>query len=239
MTGNDALAAALPTVESQQDADLPKVRGWLVTHPARNADSQAQMKKHLNDDRFVGVALYPDPVTGSPITARDARDIIVAFRRYGKPLLVEATSAASMAEVVRMTEDMAGVKIVASGMGGEEWREAIDIAAKSLNLLLDVSGSLAPEKIEYAFAAFHGSRRLLFASGGPTTDPAAVMGLVNDADIPQEDRDRIFGGNALRLFRVGGAVNAPVSLRGFGEQADDAPPPMPNYMVGNEPTEGG
>ena len=210
------------------------MRGWLVAHPARNADSQAQMKKHLPDERFVGVALYPDPLTGTPVSARDVREIITAFRRYAKPLLVEANSAAGMAEVVKMTEDMAGVKIVASGMGGEEWREAIDMASKSLNLLLDVSGSLAPEKIEYAFAAFHGSRRLLFASGAPQTDPAAVLGLIRDADIPNEDRDRILGGNAARLFRLGGAMDAPVALMGMGG-ANDAPPPIPNYMIGNEP----
>lgn len=231
-TGNDALAAALPPLPDGE-SETPEVRGWLVAHPARNADSQAQMRKHLNDPRFMGVALYPDPLTGTPVSARDVREIIVSFRRYGKPLLVEATSASGMAEVIRMTEDMAGVKIVASGMGGEEWREAIDMASKSLNLLLDVSGSLAPEKIEYAFAAFHGSRRLLFASGGPQTDPAAVLGLIRDADIPAEDRDRILGGNAARLLRIGTGAIAPVTLMGMGG-ADDAPPPIPNYMIGNE-----
>ena len=232
-TGNDALAAALPTVESQEGSAVSQVRGWLVAHPARNADSQAQMKKHLADDRFVGVAMYPDPVTGSPVTARDARDIVTAFRRYAKPLLVETNSAAGMAEVVRMTEDMAGVKIIASGMGGEEWREAIDMSVRGLNLLLDISGSLSPEKIEYACSALNGSRRLLFASGGPYTDPAAVLGLVRDADIPEEDRDRILGGNAARLFRVGGAVDVRLSLRGMNEPDNDDGP-IPNYMIGNE-----
>ena len=231
-TGNDALAAALPSMQKQENANTTEVRGWLVAHPARNLDSQAQMKKHLADDRFVGVAMYPDPLTGSPVTARDAREIVTAFRRYAKPLLVETQSAAGMAEVVKMTEDMAGVKIIASGMGGEEWREAIDMTVRGLNLLLDISGSLSPEKIEYAFSALNGSRRLLFASGGPYTDPAAVLGLVRDADIPEEDRDRILGGNAARLFRVGGAVDVRLSLRGM--EVPDGESPTPNYMIGNE-----
>ncbi len=232
-TGNDALASALPKLDDT--SETTDVRGWLIAHPARTADSVLQMRRHLSDERFVGLALYPDPLTSTPVSARDAREIITSFRRFGKPLLVEANTAAGMAEVIRMTEDMAGVKIIASGMGGEEWREAIDMVAKSLNLLLDVSGSLAPEKIEYAFSALHGSRRLLFASGGPQTDPAAVLGLVRDADIPNEDRERILGGNAARLFRIGHVAETAVSLRGFGDS--DAPPPIPNYMIGNENVE--
>ena len=208
-TGNDALAGAIVASPDETVTDL---RGWLVIHPARTSESYAQMRKHLYNERFVGAALYADPLTGAPVLERDARDIITAFRRYAKPLLVETPTAQAMAEAVVIADAMAGAKVIASGMGGDEWREAIYLAARPLNLFLDISGALMPEKIEYALEILHGSRKLLFASGAPQTDPAALIGLLDDLDLPREDRERILHINAERVFQTGGAVERQISL---------------------------
>jgi|GEM_PF-450432 Predicted metal-dependent hydrolase of the TIM-barrel fold len=205
--GNDELAAGV--VNEGGAVDL---RGWLVAHPARVADAVAQMRRYLLSDRFVGVALYPDPFTGRPVTARDASEIVKVFLRYGKPLLIHTPSAAAMAETVDIAQMFSGVKVIASGMGGSEWREALRMASKPSNLLMDISGALCPEKVDFAAETMGGVRKLLFASGAPETDPAAVLSVLFESGLSQEDRARILYGNANRLFDLAEDEEEPVVL---------------------------
>jgi hypothetical protein len=140
-------------------ARFPELRGWLVLHPARMADANAQMRRYLYGERFVGCALYPDPLTGKPVTLRAALELINMFRRFAKPLLVQADTAAAMEEVAAIAQEMTGMRVIASGMGGDDWREAVDLAVRPLNLYLDISGALVPEKIEYAISSLNGVRK--------------------------------------------------------------------------------
>ena len=179
------------------------LRPWLVLQPDRPAEANVQMRRHLyHSDQFIGVALYPDPVSGRPVTLRQAGEMLNAYRRFAKPLLVAAPTAEAMLHAADIAREMGTTRVIASGMGGDEWREAVEIAAKPLNLYLDISGSLCAEKITYAIEHLHGARKLLFASGAPHTDPAAVLGLLDDLDLSPEDRARILSNNAQRLFNL-------------------------------------
>jgi hypothetical protein len=200
IAGNAALADVLAPPLPTKTADL---RGWLVLHPDRSEDANAHLRKHLySGDRFVGAALYCDPLTGVPVSLTRAQEVINAFRRFSRPLLIQTNTAEAMREATRIATDLGNAsKVIASGMGGDEWREAIDLAVKPLNLFLDISGTLTPDKVEYAMATLGGARRLLFGSGAPATDPVAVLGMLGDIpNLSSEDRERILSGNALRLF---------------------------------------
>jgi predicted TIM-barrel fold metal-dependent hydrolase len=181
----------------------PDLRGWLVVHPARADEAHAQMRRYLYTDRFVGCALYPDPLGERPVTLRAVHDLLNAVRRFGKPILIAATSGEAMLHVAQIAQEMTTLKVIASGMGGLDWREAVDLAARPMNLYLDICGALTPQKLEYAIATLNGARKLLFASGAPHTDPAAVLGLLDDIDLSPDDRVRLLNGNATRLFSLG------------------------------------
>jgi len=198
--GNDALAQAITAPVAPGDVDL---RGWLVLHPYRDNDANGQLRRHFyGSDRFVGAALYADSLTGAHITFAEAQEVIVTYRRYARPLLIETRSALAMREVVRIAQEVGNqIKVIASGMGGDEWRDAVEIAVKPLNMYLDISGVLCPDKIEYALNVLGGARRLLFASNAPNIDPAAVIRMLDDVPgLSADDRERILSGNALRLF---------------------------------------
>ena len=67
---------------------------------------------------------------------------------------------------------------------------------------LDVVSPWPPAlKLAYEFA---GSDRLLFASDHPWVEIDVLSRLVEDMDIPAEDKDAIFGRNACALFGIGG-----------------------------------
>ncbi len=179
------------------------LRPWLVLQSDRAAEANAQMRRYLyQSEQFIGIALYPDPVTGRPVTLRQSGELLNAYRRFAKPLLIAAPTAEAMLHVADIAREMGTTRVIASGMGGDEWREAVEIAVKPLNLYLDISGALCAEKVDYAIAHLHGARKLLFASGAPHTDPAAVIGLLDDLDLSPDDRARILANNALRLFNL-------------------------------------
>jgi predicted TIM-barrel fold metal-dependent hydrolase len=92
-----------------------------------------------------------------------------------------------------------GMKFILLGMGGDAWRTAAAAASQTLNLVLETSGSLSPDKIGYAMEMI-GSHRMVFGSNLPFTDPAITIGLVEDADIPDADKKMIFQGTARKIF---------------------------------------
>lgn len=214
--GNETIAEIVSA--SNTTCDL---RGWLMVQPAQHEESSSLMRRFLYSERFVGVALYPNPATGEPVTLEYARELLILVRRYSKALLIETPTAEAMWQAVEIASFMQGVKIVASGMGGEEWRSAIDYAAKPANLFVDISGSLVPEKLHYAIHAMNGARKLLFASGAPAVDPAAVLAMVEEAGLSPDEKEKIFHANAQRLFgwrsNLGeGEVTGGVSLTPMG-----------------------
>lgn len=214
--GNETIAEVVSAANEACD-----LRGWLMVQPAQHDESSALMRRFLYSERFVGAALYPNPATGEPVTLAYARELLILVRRYSKALLIETPTAEAMWEAVEIAGFMQGVKIVASGMGGEEWRSAIDYASKPSNLFLDISGSLVPEKLHYAIHAMNGARKILFASGAPQTDPAAVLAMVEEAGLSADEKEKIFHANAQRIFgwRSGigeGETGAGISLTPMG-----------------------
>lgn len=202
LAGNDAVADTV----ANHPAGSCDLKGWLVCNPAQLDEASSQLRRYLYTDNFMGMAVYPDPLLGHPVTYADFHELFTLFRRYGKPLLIETPTAEAMAEAVNIAAQLQGVKVIASGMGGREWQLAIEVAAKPVNLFLDISGALSPDKLPFAIKTIGGVRKLLFASGAPQTDPMAILALVDELDIHAEDKARILGGNARRIFGLGGEV---------------------------------
>lgn len=206
--GNEAVAETL-----KSPGTPARLCGWLVVQPAQYEESSGQMRSHLYSENFVGAALYTNPATGEPVTVEYARELLILIRRYSKALLIETPTAEAMWHAVEIAGFMQGVKIIASGMGGEEWRAAIDYAVKPSNLFLDISGALAPEKIRYAIQAMNGARKLLFASNAPTCDPALHLAMLEEAGLSSDEREKILCANAQRVFGWGtGSVESPSGM---------------------------
>jgi len=196
VAGNETV---VDVVKAAQDGDC-RLRGWLVIHPDQHDEASALMRRHLFSTGLVGAALHPDPVTGDPVTLERYRELLMVFRRYSKALLIHTPDAEAMHYAVEVAAFMNTTKVVASGMGGEQWRSAIDIATRPSNLFLDYAGTLDPTKLEYAIRHMGGVRKIVFGSGAPGTDPAALLAMLDDLGLSADERQRILSGNSKRLF---------------------------------------
>ena len=56
-------------------------------------------------------------------------------------------------------------------------------------------------------AATIGTDHLVFGADFPSTNPESMKvnkGLIEGLKLPQKERDKIFGGNAMKLFKIKG-----------------------------------
>jgi len=193
--------------------------GCLVTHTNRIEASLTVLREQMNHPKFLAMA-----ITGTnphePVDKLIADEIMTAYRRYGKPLVLFTPNGESVHAALEIARAYTIFRVVFLGMGGEDWRVAIAAARSSTNILLETSGSLDRAKIPSAVEAL-GAHRLIFGSGSPRLDPAAALGLLDNSELSEDPRGRILSLNALRLFNLEReSSSAP-------EPAIGSPPPRP------------
>ncbi len=95
-----------------------------------------------------------------------------------------------------------GVRIIVAHLGGfgTKHRELPELAARHPNLWFDTCCSQSSRGTISWLVENGLGERLLYGSDMPFIDPGAQLGKVLYADIPEEVRAAILGGNARRLF---------------------------------------
>jgi len=172
--------------------------GCLITNINYAEQSQKDMHTYLSSDTFVGM-LLTSGVPSRHVTLEESEEILNAHRRFVKPVFLHVFDRDSLHSANEMAKAFPIMKFVLLSMGMDQWRLATILAERTLNLVLEVSGSFSPDKIQFAVEHI-GSHRMVYGSGLPYYDPAAVIGLVQDADITDVDKRNIFEGSAKRLF---------------------------------------
>ena len=94
------------------------------------------------------------------------------------------------------------LKIIAGHMGGPAWREMINLARGVSNLwMTHVSSWADVDKVSCAINKL-GADRVLFGSALMQGNGISQLGVIEDADITEEERDKFCYQNALDLFQL-------------------------------------
>jgi hypothetical protein len=90
--------------------------------------------------------------------------------------------------------------IIMGHMGEETWFEGIATAGKYKNIFLDTTGcSNFYRIINYAIDTV-GEDRVVFGMDFPAYNPGPEIAKVREADISDEQKRKIMGGNAARIL---------------------------------------
>jgi len=174
------------------------LKGCVVTNINYPEQSQKDMHTYLGDDSFAGLLLTAG-MRDKPVILAESEELLNAHRRFIKPVFLHVPTKEALIAANDIAKAFPIMKFVLLKMGGEDWRIATVLADRTLNLVLEVSGSFSPDKIKFAVDRI-GSHRLVYGSGLPYVDPSAVIGLVNDTDISDVDKRNIFENSARRIF---------------------------------------
>ncbi len=176
-----------------------KLFGYLVVNPSYPAESIQLMRSAMNSPKFLALALFRGASRPYP-NLDDCREILNAYRRFTKPVLVDVPHAEAVAAAEQMAREFPTIKFIFGSMGGENWKRAI-ACDRVLNVVLETSGCFDSEKIEEAAARF-GAHRILFGSDVPFSDAASALALVRSSGIPEDEIAKILGENARALFKL-------------------------------------
>lgn len=179
-------------------AGKSRIYGCAVVNTQYPTESIEDMRQYLSNSAFVALAIHSG-TPGRTVTLDECADILNAHRRFAKPVLIEASNREGVLAVDEIARAFTGIKFVMLSMGGAAWRSAVAAADKTLNLVLEVSGHLSPDKISLGVATI-GAHRMVYGSNLPFADPAATIGLIEDGELSDIDKKMIFEGSAKRIF---------------------------------------
>ncbi|MCC6483427.1 MAG: amidohydrolase family protein [Armatimonadetes bacterium] len=175
-----------------------RLLGYAVVNTNHPPQAIEDMRRYMSRKNFVGMMLVQGN-GNTPVSNADSEEILNAYRRYGKPLLISAPNRECVYAASALAAKFDQMKFVLMGMGGEDWRSAISAATAYLNIYLSTTGEISPDKVRQAWPAVNG-HRILFGSGAPLVDPAIVLGMIEEVELAGREKDLLLQGNAYRTF---------------------------------------
>lgn len=186
--------------------DNARFRGLVWVNP-RQQGHLDQLRSLLESGRFVGAKLHPlldgyhpnDPVV-HPVAKMLADFDLPALVHCGHPIF---TLPWSIEELAVSNPD---TKIILGHMGHGNIvyiNASIDVAGRRPNVYLETSGMPTLSRIPHAIQQV-GADRVLFGSDAPLHDPGQEKDKIALSGVTGADLEAILGGNAERIFKIGG-----------------------------------
>jgi hypothetical protein len=194
---------ALELIAGACDEHPGRLYGFIRLHPWYREESHSLLSRAVGELGFRGLKLHPVSSLAHP----SGEDTIALIRRAGElgvptlfhcgdepmttPLSIEPAAAACPDSVV-----------ILGHMGGYfHVDEAIEVAERQPNIVLETSAMPYPEKIKEAVERI-GAERVVFGSDGPVSSPILEREKVVIAGLSPEETALVLGGNAVRLLGV-------------------------------------
>jgi uncharacterized protein len=180
-----------------------RLYGFIRLHPWYREQSLELLAIAVNESGFRGLKLHPVSSLAHP----SGDDTIALIRKAGElgvptlfhcgdepmttPLSIEPAAAACPDSV-----------IILGHMGGYfHVDEAIEVAERHSNIILETSATPYPAKIREAVERI-GAARVVFGSDGPVSSPVLERDKIMIAGLTPEDTALVLGQNAAQLLGV-------------------------------------
>jgi uncharacterized protein len=172
-------------------------------HPWYGDRSLALLDRALGELGFKGLKLHPVSTIAHPSGAETIRLIRRAAERSAPTLFhcgdEPLTTPLAVAQAAAACPE---ATIILGHMGGYVHAdEAIDVAERFPNLVLETSAMPYPEKIRSAVDRL-GPERVLYASDGPACSPLLELEKVHLAGLDETAERLVLGANAERILNA-------------------------------------
>lgn len=170
----------------------------IPTHRLGQAASD-EIRRCVERYGMKGVKMYSHPE--SPITETASTGILETAADLRLPVLGHFTPAECDVLMQRVPEAI----VLMAHMGGQpyalgNWHLAVEVATRHPNLYLDTASSQIDNgMIEYAVEQL-GPQRVVFGTDTPLLDPWVQRAKIEGAEITDEAKGLILGGNLQRLL---------------------------------------
>ena len=160
---------------------------------------------------FVGIKIHPSD-TGCYADDEAFRPVYEIAEKYGYPIMSHTWALTSNPKqkfavperFEKFIREYPEVNLIFGHSGGrvEGIRKAVEIGMQHKNVHFDIAGDIYDRGLIEYIVGHVGADRLLFATDLPWFDPASQMGMVLGANLASEEKAKILGENAARLFHL-------------------------------------
>lgn len=178
----------------------PQCYGYVTVNPNDLEGSKEQLAAHLKNPQFVGAKIHPD-YAGKFMGSKEMQDLFDLIAPYKKPVLIHTWGPEAVEALKQAAIKHPELPIVVGHMGGSGWHEAGKAAAEVPNMYIEFCCSYSElPKVEYAIETV-GSDKVMFGSDMDLFNPAFILGMVEDADLSEEIKEKILHKNAEKLYK--------------------------------------
>ncbi len=182
-----------------------RVRGYCYVNPGYVKEALEEIRRCVEERGFIGIKLYNEYTCTEPVVF----PIVELAIELGVPILQHAlrlhyfpenqprlTDGEHLAELAsRYPETML---ICAHISGGGDWEWTVKALRHAPNVMLDMSGSATDYGSVDMAVAEVGVERVVFGTDSSMT---ACVGKIRGANLSPQDKEKIMGGNMLRLLQ--------------------------------------
>jgi uncharacterized protein len=180
-----------------------RLLGFVYLNPKHLEASLAELERCIANGPMVGVKLWVAQRANSPQVeqiARRAQELQALVYQHTWFKVAEnfpgESTPADMAELARRNPE---IPLVCGHTGGD-WERGIRAIAGLKNVYADLAGSNPVAGYTEMAARELGAERVLYGSDVPGRSFASQLGKVLGADLPDDAKELILGGNLIRLL---------------------------------------
>ena len=189
--GNARLAQALAV-----DA---RFRGWLTLSAHQPDPSQELAREYLTKPLWLGTR-FEQNNDADAINTAGGREVLNALRRYGRPILITASTPVTLHAVVEVAKEFHTLRFVLNPQHAALTSDAVAAIKPVINIALLPSVAVAErDVVAHAFAIL-GDRRVLWGSDWGRHHPSAALGMIKDCGITNAQKERLAYRNARELL---------------------------------------
>jgi hypothetical protein len=188
-------------------ADFPgRIYGYATMNPHYPvAELIAELDRCISAG-MLGVKLHPD-MHQCPVDDTRYRPVWEYANEHHLPLLSHTGTGGRnpVKTFEKLAEMYPNVSIILghSGFGSEGAQQSIEAALKFPNIYPEITGSVVVYGTLERMVNRAGADRVLFGTDIPFLDPRPQLGRVAFAKISDDDRRKVLGLNAARIFKIG------------------------------------
>jgi len=174
--------------------------GYARMHPY-GTNAVSLLREAVMDLKLKGLKFHPETIAKPPYSNQSIALIKEAARLKVPVLFHTGDEAMSLPLKIGLAaEACPEATIILAHMGGySHSNDALAVAERYDNVLLDTSATPYPGKIREAIERL-GPERILFASDGPGCNPALEVAKIKQLKLSPRDEEKILSENILKLL---------------------------------------
>jgi uncharacterized protein len=181
-----------------------RIVGYCTINPNYPNEILGELERCVDDHRFRAVKVHPELHDNYPLDGKNYRPMWEFAAERELPLLSHTYFAGDSLEVFgRLAKEYPTVTILLGHLGFDKGLDqAIELVQQHPNIVMDLTGPVQFAGIVERAVKGVGADRVVYGSDIPFRDAATQLGNILYADLKREDKEKVLGLNAKRIFKL-------------------------------------